>query len=132
MQVSKSNLEKDRFTRNLEQLKDKVSTLENTEQIKNKLERETQHLSQELEKYTGIQVIQGDTWILVTQRDSGIQVTQGSWDTGSTREYRDIVKTERYWEYGYREYGFREYGFRKYGYRGIEPRVLQWNTESRN
>ena len=93
MQVSKSNLEKDRFTRNLEQLKDKVSTLENTEQIKNKLERETQHLSQELEKYTGIQVIQGDTWILVTQRDSGIQVTQGCWDTGSTREYRDIVKT---------------------------------------
>ena len=55
--MSKFNLEKERYTRTLEQLKEKVSSLEESEQIKNKLERETHHLAQELEKYTGIQVI---------------------------------------------------------------------------
>ncbi len=125
LQVSKSNLEKDRFTRNLDQLKEKVSTLEETEQIKNKLERETQHLSQELEKYTGIQVTQGDT---------GKQVIQG--DTGSTREYRDTVKAGRYRVKGIWIQGIRIQGdIQGRGIQGIwiqGDRGLLRDTESKN
>jgi cell shape-determining protein MreC len=53
--VSKFGHEKERATRTIQQLKDKIAVLELAEAQRVKLERENSHLAAELENYSGLQ-----------------------------------------------------------------------------